>query len=55
MGKAQISAAFRDVAPKPASVPQIAPRDAITVLSVKGATYHYRRAPSEGHTENLTV
>jgi hypothetical protein len=42
-----------NAAPKPASVPQIAPRDASTVLSIKGTAYHYRQAPAQGHTENF--
>jgi hypothetical protein len=52
-GRARISAAFRDITPKPSPIPQIAPRDASTMLSAKGASYHYRQAPSERHTQNF--
>jgi hypothetical protein len=45
LGTIQIGASFRGEAPGIASLPDIAPRDASMILSVKGVAHHYRRAP----------
>jgi hypothetical protein len=45
----RIRGAFRTAAPRPLLPPIIAPRDASTVLGVKGSAHTFRRAPVQRH------
>jgi hypothetical protein len=50
LGTCRIGGSFHQAAPTVRSIPFVAPRDASTVLSVKGVAHHYRRAPKHRHT-----
>jgi hypothetical protein len=54
-GHTRLGAAFSSLAPKVLPLPaELAPRDASTVLTVKGVVHLYRRAPNSRHTPNYT-
>jgi hypothetical protein len=50
LGTCRIGGSFHKAAPSVCPIPFVAPRDASTVLSVKGVAHHYRRAPKQRHT-----